>query len=266
MSSEKTLRYNIRNTLGLIYSFVVNHPQKTLHEIRKQKFLHLKKIILFACILSALHLQGQDSLLVTKNFRFADGIYFSKEELQSNAPALRWEDLELQFFTNPQTSLTQVGKINLRIDNSPVEMDSIWGICLDGVPSVRIPRQEIHKELPTFAALKLRGNICYFTYPDWRTRLVHIAAYNPLTGRPFRTGIVEREEEVIIEKIMRFNTGEMADFTVENVLDWIQDDPALLETIQELSDDEKREKLFKCLLIYDDRNEVFLKNKAADID
>lgn len=92
---------------------------------------------------------------------------------------------------------------------------------------------------------------------------VQVAAYNPLTGRPFRVGTVEREEEIIVEKIMRFETGEVAEFTFENVLAWIQDDPLLVETILELPDEEKQEKLFKCLLIYDDRNEVFLRNRRA---
>lgn len=223
----------------------------------------MKKIIPFLCFLIALHLQGQDSILVTKNFRFTDGIYLTVSELQSNSPAFLWEDLDVRYFTNPQTSLTQVESILLKKNNQPIEVANIWGICMDGIPYIRIPRHEIHKELPTFAALKLRGKICYFTYPDWRMKKVQVAAYNPLTGRPFRVGTVEREEEIIVEKILHFETGEVAEFTFENVLAWIQDDPLLVETILELPDEEKQEKLFKCLLIYDDRNEVFLRNRRA---
>lgn len=225
----------------------------------------MKKSISYFFLFLAFQLAGQDSLLVTKNFRFSDGIYMSVQELQADNPAVHWDDMELRYFTNPQTSLTQVESIILKETGQPIETDQIWALTIDGIPSLRVPRNEIHKDLPTFAALKLRGKICYFTYPDWRKKKIQVAAYNPLTGRPFRVGTVEREEEVFVEKIMRFETGEIVEFTVENVLHWIQDDPLLVETIKELPAEEMQEKLFKCLLIYADRNEIYVhKNNASD--
>ncbi len=209
----------------------------------------------------ALPLQGQERQLVSKNFRFTDGIYLSLQEFQTNAPSHRWEDVEVRFFTNPQTSLTQVERITLKRDSQLVDVDQVWALTMDGIPSVQVPKSEIHKELPTFAALKLRGKICYFTYPDWRTKKIYVAAYNPLTGRPFRQGVVEREEEIIVEKMLHFETGEVADFTVENFLAWIADDEPLVSTYEELSPEEREEKLFKGLLIYVDRNAAYLKKQ-----
>lgn len=203
--------------------------------------------------------QGQDSIWLSKNFRFADGLYFNLKELQQNSPRHALSDVDVLHFTNPQTSLTQVGGISLKSKKTPLPLDSVWAVVLDGVPSIRVPAEEIHRELPTFAALKLRGKICYFTYPDWRMKKVRVAAYNPLTGMPFRQGTVLREEEVIVERMMRFETGEVADFNVDNLMAWINDDPVLMETLQELPQTEQHEKLFKCLLIYVDRNYVFLK-------
>jgi hypothetical protein len=127
------------------------------------------------------------------------------------------------------------------------------------VPSIRIPASEIRRELPQFAALKLRGKICYFTYPDLRTKKVRLAAYNPMTGRPFRQGTVERQVEVFFEKMLSFQTGEVVDFNASNLADWIQDDPVLAETLLELPESEREEKLFKTLLIYVDRNPVYLR-------
>jgi hypothetical protein len=70
---------------------------------------------------------------------------------------------------------------------------------------------------------------------------------------------VEREERVTFEKILHFETGEVLDFTVDNFLSWIQDDENLVETILDLPPEERKEKLFKCLLIYVDRNEAWIK-------
>ena len=199
--------------------------------------------------------------MVTKNFRFTDGIYLSLLELQMNKPSYRWEEVEVRYFTNPQTSLTQVERIIVKQDSQVLDMSKVWALTMDGVPSVRVAKGEIHKELPTFAALKLRGKICYFTYPDWRMKKIYVAAYNPLTGRPFRQGVVEREEEIIVEKMLHFETGEVADFTIKNFFKWIADDEPLVSTYEELPPEERKEKLFKGLLIYVDRNAAYLKKQ-----
>lgn len=214
------------------------------------------QIVVFSLLVGSVF--GQDSMLLTKNFLFADGLYFNLEQLRQNQPAYPLSALELHSFTNPQTSLTQLDSVVLKANNKPLQLDSILAICLDGVPSLRVPKAEINRELPNFAALKLRGKICYFTYPDYRKKLVKVAAYNPMTGLPYRHGVVEREQEVFVEKMLHFQTGVIADFSVENLLSWIQDDPLLIETLTELPKSEQQEKLFKCLLIYVDRNPAFI--------
>ncbi len=214
------------------------------------------QIVVFSLLVGSVF--GQDSVLLTKNFLFADGLYFNLEQLRQNQPAYPLSALELHSFTNPQTSLTQLDSVVLKANNKPLQLDSILAICLDGVPSLRVPKAEINRELPNFAALKLRGKICYFTYPDYRKKLVKVAAYNPMTGLPYRHGVVEREQEVFVEKMLHFQTGVIADFSVENLLSWIQDDPLLIETLTELPKSEQQEKLFKCLLIYVDRNPAFI--------
>ncbi len=215
--------------------------------------------ILFCVLLFCIALSGNEQLygqVVTKNFHFKDGIYLHFTSFQANAPDIDWEEVEAITITNPQTSLTVMDSLRWRKTGAPLAADSIWGFSRNGVPSVRIPQDEINKHLPTFAALKLRGKICYFTYPDYRWREVFVAAYNPLTGKPFRTGKVLREKEILIERMLHFKTGAIADFTPENFKQWIADDPALLKSWLELTPEQRREKMFKTLLIYDDRNPV----------
>lgn len=194
--------------------------------------------------------------VVTKNFQFQDGIYFQLSSFQTDKPDLAWEEVDAIVITNPQTSLTVIDSLRLRKNGASVAVDSVWGFSRNGVPSIRIPEDEINKHLPTFAALKLRGKICYFTYPDYRQREVFIAAYNPLTGRPFRTGTVLREKEILVERMLNFESGKVLDFNVDNFKDWISDDQALLNSLLEMPASEQQEKLFKTLLIYDDRNLV----------
>ncbi len=220
----------------------------------------MKKLHFLLFLLPAATIFAQENpAALTRNFHFADGAYLRFEELQSNRPALPADSFELHFFTNPQTYLTQVEAIFEKSTGDFVDPAMAWAVVVGGVPYLRLPSGEVSRELPTFAALRLKGKICYFAYPDWRVKKVPVAAYNPLNGRPFRKGVVEREEEVLIEKMLHFETGEVADFTVENFRRWIGDDLQLVASIADLTAAEADEKLWKCLLIYVDRNAVFLK-------
>ncbi len=214
--------------------------------------------IVFCCL--SLFVFSQDKpQVVTKNFHFKDGLYLSFEEFQTNSPSYLMEDVFIRSFTNPQTFLTQVDSLFDKKNKEEINPENLWAICIDGVPFLKIPKNEVEKKLPTFAALKLRGKICYFTYPDYRIKKVPVAAYNPLTGRPFLKGEVEREAKVVIEKMLHFETGEIIDFNVDNFLEWIQEDRHLVETIERTPLEEVEEKLFRLLLIYVDRHETTIR-------
>lgn len=211
------------------------------------------RLILSFCI-TALALASVEAQRLDKNHAFRDGLYLRFESFQADSPDISWDEVHAVVLTNPLTAITSLDSLRWRHNGQPISIDSVWGFSIDGLPSVRIPPDQINKQLPAFAALKVRGRICYFTYPDYRWREIAVAAYNPVTGRPFRTGKVRREKEVLVERMLHFETGEIADFTVENFLQWIQDDPMLYKTLVELPPAEQREKLYKSLLIYDDRH------------
>ncbi|HHM20719.1 MAG TPA: hypothetical protein ENJ20_01740 [Bacteroidetes bacterium] len=219
------------------------------------KFIFIKIYVL----LSLATLAQEKKTVVTKNFHFNDGLYYSFENLQKNEPSVKKADLFIRYFTNPQTYITQVDSLFNLKNNEKIEAQNVWAIVLEGVPFIQIPKKEAQKKLPTFAALKLRGKICYFAYPVYRPKKIKMAAYNPVTGRPFLTGIVERDKKIIVEKILHFETGEILDFNVDNLLKWIREDRHLVETIERTPREVVEEKLFQLLLIYVDRHEVFLK-------
>jgi hypothetical protein len=195
---------------------------------------------------------GQDSILLTKNFQFQDGIYLTLEELQSNQPTFGWDEVRASIFTNPQTMLTQVSSISLPDGGEDLVLDAhnIYALSIEGVPSIRVEAAQIQKNLATFAALKVRGKICYFGFPTIQKKQIAMQAYNPKNGRPFRSSTIERDQEVFREKMLHF----------ANFLRWIQEDADLVKTISELKPAQQQEKLFKCLLIFDDRNHLYLVN------
>ena len=213
-------------------------------------------LLLFGQLVSA-----QDSVLLTKNFQFTDGIYLNFEDLQNNKPTFAWEEIEATIFTNPQTLLTQISSISLPdgTNNIALPTDRVFAISMAGVPYLQINADESNKDLATFAALKVRGKLCYYGFPSIETKAIEMHAFNPKNGLPFRTSTIEREEEVFVEKLLDFETGETVDFTVANFINRISDDPKLIETIRLMPEVDRQSKLFKCLLIYDDRNHYYFK-------
>jgi hypothetical protein len=223
-------------------------------------FVLTYRFVFLICLILVLPftMDGQrDSMVqITKNFSFEDGVYLSHQDFVRNQPTYTWQEVNGNMHTNPQDFLTKVQY--LRHEESGKELTGdIWGLCLGGIPYIRLERKE-EEELITFAGLRVRGKICYFTFEEEQVRKIKMSAYNPRNGRPFRTGVVERSEVVQEERMMQFETGLIRAFTVDYFKEWIQDDPGLLQSVDDLSQEEARKKLFKCLLIYDDRNTVMV--------
>lgn len=213
--------------------------------------------LIFTNVLTA---QGDSIVYLSKNFKFKDGVFLNFEDFKNNTPTYEWKEVEAGLFSNPQNFMAQMHFLKIKPnDNSSekeIDLEEIWGISIDGIPYVRLEKEILNKENTIFAGLKLRGKICYFEYEEYVMRRIPMSAYNPVTGKPFRTMKVNRKVKVIHKNMLHFETGEMAVFSAENFSKWIQDDKKLLETVKDLKPQEVKDKLFKCLLIYDDRNLV----------
>ena len=220
------------------------------------------RILFIFCLFSQFGLAQSDSVLLTKNFKFEDGVFLNYEDFQNNDPTYRWNELEVGIFSNPKTYLTQVYFMKLKKGQSSqiIDLDKVWGISLDGIPYVQMDKKELKKENAVFSALKVRGKICYLEYEVEVKRMIPMPVYNPLTGKPFRTMNVERNVPIEFKKMMHFDSGQIEDFTVSNFKHWIKEDEKLLQSISEMNELEAAEKLFKCLLIYVDRNEKMIPN------
>jgi len=207
---------------------------------------------------------------LSKNFKFQDGIFLSFEDFKNNKPTYKWKEVLAGVHSNPQNFLAQMYGLKVEmvevseekeIQYRNVDLESIWGICLDGIPYIRLSREELNKENVVFAGMKLRGKICYYEYEEFVIEKKEMSAYNPVTGYPFRTKDVDVKVKLIHQNMLHFETGETAVFSKENFKEWIKDDKRLYETVSELSTQEVEDKLFKCLLIYDDRNLVKVRKK-----
>ena len=216
------------------------------------------RYILLLCLLSASLLRGQE---VTPTFAFADGLYFTYDEFVRNQPRIPMQDVQPRLVTNPRTWITQVESLTRRSDGQPVDINQLWGISIDGIPYIRIAADSIDKPLPAFAGLRITGNICYFQYERTEERLVEMTAYNPLTGRPFRSGQVKRDYMEIRERILRFETGGIPHYNQATTIQCKTRHQMIQTTLRRLSPDTENleDQLYNIMLSFNKRHPVFIK-------
>ena len=215
----------------------------------------MKYLVPFFCLFT-FSLFSQDSVQVVNAFKFKDGIYLDINDLKNNTPSYSWAELNASAHLNREKQIIRLEYVNAR-DSSAIGIEKdIWGICVEGVPYVKIV--DTVKQMTIFPALRIRGKLCYFYYDSYRTKEVPMTIYDPNTGQAIWQEVIENKEPVIIEKMMNFETGTIADMDVSIFKNWVQNDQQLTNTINDLSAIEAREKLYKMLLIYNDRNPYFL--------
>lgn len=199
-----------------------------------------------------------DSSQLKAAFRFQDGVYLSVASFRANQPDYRWKAVKAKLAANAESYRAQAEYIR-PANAAPLPKDSIWGIVLDGLPYIRIP-ESLTKDTTVlnFAGMRVRGRICYYEFEREEERLVEIKAYNPLTGRPFRSGNISKRVIINEARILHLPTGRQGALDRPTLLGMIGDDKQLTRTVQELPDSAGTEKLYKCVLIYDDRNPIFI--------
>ncbi len=220
----------------------------------------MRNIFLLIAVFSYSLAHAQDSVLVTKNFKFEDGIYLTFNAFQENNPDHEWKEVTSEVFINGESFISKTEAFVLK-KGKEIPFSEIWGFSYNGIPYIRVRNEG---EFATFSALRVRGKLCYFTFEEKVSEWVEISAYNPVNGRPFRTGKVERVQDVQREKMLFFETGEIQDFNPTNFLAVVKElDRPLWSALAELPEEEAQKKLFKTLLIFDDRHEVYIKKSAT---
>ena len=191
--------------------------------------------------------------------RFNDGLYSNLGDFQRDAP--RWPFgavAPVEYWINADSN-----ELHLAYKSPPTDqkaqplLDSLWGVSLFGIPYLRVQREE----LPTktiFARLHVVGKLCYLYYEGIELQTVEMKVHHPITGDVVASHPVQNRVRVVRQKLLSAESGEMGNFLPKEFVRFIGDDPALQRTLEGLNAWEAQEKLFKMLLIYNDRHPFYL--------
>lgn len=225
----------------------------------------MRKIIgitVFLCLSYAIIAVGQDGTMLTNDFLFKNGVYLSFESFKNNEPDYGWDVLDYDAHASKEKRGIQFKYLNLineeTKEKEPIDIENIWGICSEGVPYIRINIPS--RQTSEFVALRSRGRICYFTYEGYMIKKVPMTIYDPQTGRPILKREIENKELTTFQKIMDFETGKIETFDLAHFKAWISEkDEKLVTALEDFKADEATEKLYKTMLIFNDRNPIYIK-------
>lgn len=209
--------------------------------------------------LGAMHWPTNDSLLaVDVNYRFVDGVYKDIEALKTNQPSYTLANVSGSLVLQEEEYLLKVEKLHpLGRADLTLSLPDFQVICVNGLPYIQAFTHE-ERQFTVYAGLRVRGRLCYYNYEQNYPDTVLIRAYNPVTGRPFRQQNLVREQAQLSEKVLDLSTSEVHDFTLENMLQLLATDDALVSSLTKLSPAEATARLQRCLLIFDDRHPYYL--------
>lgn len=208
----------------------------------------------------AFSISAQDSLQITNNFEFNNGVYLTIQDLQKNQPNYNWQEVKASAHLNREKNIVRFEYLNIvdSLENVIKDLTNtdFWGVCVNGIPYIRVVDTMLNEV--QFIGLRTRGRICYFEYDSYEMRAVPMTIYDPKTKKPVWVQNIVNKEPIAKQKMMDFSTGSVADLDLEIFKDWIKNDQQLTNTINDLSEKEADRKLYKMMLIYNDRNPYLL--------
>lgn len=218
--------------------------------------LLLVLVLTFCC---AKGLAAQKGTPINNYFRFQEGVYNSISEFQADQPGWGFNMIPpVEYWINADSNELHLAyKTPMADQLDQPSLDRVWGVCLFGVPYLRVQREESPTSI-IFARLHVVGKLCYLYYEGIDLQTVSMKVYHPITGDVLSEHPVQNRVRVVRQKLLRTESGDLVDFTPAFFAEAIADDPQLLRTFQELKPKEAQDKLFKMLLIYNDRNPFYL--------
>lgn len=214
------------------------------------------RLLLFFAILCSLSLQAQSPF--SQKASLQAGVYANFNELKSNQPSIQVSSLtNFDYDLNAEKNILILSQEAQNELNQLLE-NPIWGLSIDNNAYIRTQDKENGRYY--FVKLHIMGKISYYYYKAFRDKIVTMYVHNPYTGERIGERNITNKERVSVERILHFDTGESVDFSQQNLTNWTKDDRGLNKSIKALDKGELEDKLFKSLLIYNDRNKVYFNN------
>ncbi|MEZ5007292.1 MAG: hypothetical protein R2753_03955 [Chitinophagales bacterium] len=173
---------------------------------------------------------GQDTIPLSNDYPFKDGIYLSFEEFKGDNPTYTRDQFKIDEVDSTDYDLTKVRKLKVLTEKGKwksLSINKIWGLAYDGVPyiyykglgSVNNPLSNYDK----LTRIDVIGAICMF-------RLEHLSQTNNTNA--FTNKILYNNHVYILDMLMDMNSGKIHVFDYFSVEHYIKSDENLYYELQ----------------------------------
>ena len=198
--------------------------------------------ILSMIVSTVLHGQRDTLGRYSPGFKFRDGVYLTFDDFKSNCPSINKNELYDEFGQNLTDIESDIVWYTLANDSLiPVSQDTIWGFSNRG--KIFLRNQDF------FDRLVVIGTLCHIIHRE-EFFDYNNAMYNGFTYAPVR-------REIQTEFFLDMRTGDKLEFNTENLSDYINDDPILHGSFEQLSRKKKKESMFRYLHSYNQKYPVY---------
>lgn len=208
------------------------------------------------CCLYMLPLAAQERP-ISNTTAFADGIYSQFSDFQMNKPSHSLRYLSsFNYETDRENNKLILAQATIdRFRQQGIALDSAWGLCINQTPYVRV---SVDSAKMAFIRLYVVGKLCYFYYRETQNEEVVMGIYNPVTQKKMAERPITNKKRVTTQKMFKLTDGIIRPYSEVNLGEAMRDDEKLYKTWLETAKPIKEEALFKMLLIYNERNPMYL--------
>jgi hypothetical protein len=212
----------------------------------------MKKLIIFFLFFLSLAFVAisQDSVMYSRDFRLYEGIYNSYQELRFNWPIDKDKIItalpknQLDFYTK----LTDQEIIEYQERDGSIEKirtSKIWGYCQNNV--VFIQQENDFFRIPVFGAISnFIGTAEVVNYSP---------GFDPFMNAPLNSSAHKTKE--IRQFLFDFYSGEVAEFSIEKVTEYLKRDEHLYSEYIALNKRKKKELAFKYIRLYNEKHPIY---------
>jgi len=196
-------------------------------------------------------------VIFNEDFRFKDGIYFNVEDVRRNNPlpkeriVTNLDENDYNFFQTLLENQT-ISILDNMGQKTDIQVSNIWGFAQNGMLYIKHNAQ--FNRIPVF------GNICHFiadrTYIDNRYN-PYYNNYSSYYYNPYYYPNTQSVKTELRQYILDMETGQVMDYTEDNLEIILARDKVLYEEFVKLSRKKKRQLKFLYLRKYNENNPFY---------
>jgi hypothetical protein len=216
-------------------------------------------ILLFA--LSSGAMAQNDTVAEANDTEFKEGIYIVFEQVKLNAPLEKSRVITKVGYNDPDffdqvLSIKELSFYDDKGMKQSVPVKSIWGYAKNGDLYVGINNQ--------YCKVSYLGSICHFIVTNFRT--VYESTYDPYyNSNPYyypSAGIRYANPKTELRQfLINFETGQVVDYTADNILALLTKDPQLYDEYAALKKKKREQLKFFYIRKFNQRNPVKFPSK-----